>query len=179
MNINTYRKFTGVTCKDLGDPIQNSIHFVLGVSSEVLHELNMALRKEDKVNIGEELGDANWFLSQYANNWDLVTPDNYNIDLTPEQAHDLILMLLMNIGEMLNLDKGALVYNKEVSKESRQELLDDVWAALELIALGLDLDSNKIRATNINKLKARFGDKFDEYKAKNRDLTKELEVLSV
>jgi len=42
----------------------------------------------------------------------------------------------------------------------------------------LDTDIESIMQLNINKLKTRFGESFSEDKANNRDLNKELKVLS-
>lgn len=180
MKISKYRQFTTATRKEMNSQIEDSIHCILGISSELLDELATASLNSDIVNIGEELGDANWFLSEYANIWDLTTSDNYieSHGKNTDHSYDLTANLVVNIGKMHDLDKGAWVYGKEVSKEQRQNLLDDLWTAVELITLGFDLDSDKVRATNLKKLNARFGDKFDAHLAKNRDLAKELEILS-
>lgn len=175
MNINQYRQFTTATRKEMANQIENSIHFVLGVASEVLDELAIAIANNDSVNIQEEIGDANWFLSEYANNWNLITPDFY--ELRAEEYYYLE-DITTNIGKLTDLDKGVWIYGKEVSIETRQNLLNSIWIGLEYLALGMDFNSNEIRRKNIAKLKVRFGDKFDAYLAKNRDLQSELEALT-
>ena len=58
----------------------------------------------------------------------------------------------------------------------KEELGDALWY-IAIICKELDIHISDIMMTNIEKLKARYGEKFSEEKALNRDLEVELEIL--
>lgn len=176
MKIEEYRKFTGVTKKSMGGQIEDSIHCVLGIISELTNELVEAYLKEDEVNVMEELGDANWYLSEYANVWNLDT-SFIDRDYTQEQLQSIVFELGQNLGKLADIDKAAWIYGKEIDLQVRQELLEAVWLAAEVMANDFD-GGDAIRKRNLQKLNTRYGDKFSEYLALNRDLEKEYEALT-
>lgn len=80
-------------------------------------------------------------------------------------------------GEFLDALKKTVFYGKVLDEVNLAEELGDVlwYVALALRALDTDFDTQM--QINIDKLKARFPDKFTEYDAENRDLTKERSIL--
>lgn len=80
-------------------------------------------------------------------------------------------------GEMLDVIKKAIFYGKEVDTVNfSEEIFDRLW----YIALGIHELRTSFEAgmdTNIAKLRARYGGKFDAAKALNRDLETERKVL--
>ena len=80
-------------------------------------------------------------------------------------------------GEALDTMKRHIFYGKEIDKVNLKEELGDLFWYVALMANVLDLSFEEIQEANIAKLKARFGDKFSEEGAINRDLNKEREIL--
>jgi NTP pyrophosphatase (non-canonical NTP hydrolase) len=82
-------------------------------------------------------------------------------------------------GELLDAYKKAFAYGKSIDKVNVGEELGDIfWYAVNLMRM-LDLDPAEIFETNVNKLRARYPEKFTEENALNRDLDKERAVLEV
>jgi len=80
-------------------------------------------------------------------------------------------------GEFLDALKKAIFYGKELDRINLQEEIGDLlwYCAIALDELGADFDSTM--SINIQKLKARFPNKFTEEDAENRNLDKEREIL--
>ncbi len=187
MNFNEYRLNTIRTMKTLGSPLLDSIHMTLGVVSEFLEELPVAINNMDYVNIGEEIGDLFWYLANYANVWGIETADT-KIPYDSLAAHDTLEQhfqsieagmktISYHIGQFTDLDKKAFVYNKQVSLEDREYLFFIILLGVEGLASKFNLDSDQLRLKNINKLKVRYPEKFTEESANNRDLKAEYETL--
>jgi NTP pyrophosphatase (non-canonical NTP hydrolase) len=69
MNLKDYQKESMRTCPDLGNDLNNQLHMAIGISTEA-NELLDAYKKWfaynkplDLINIGEEIGDTFWYLS--------------------------------------------------------------------------------------------------------------------
>jgi NTP pyrophosphatase (non-canonical NTP hydrolase) len=79
--------------------------------------------------------------------------------------------------EFTDMMKKAIFYGKPVDEVNlKEEVADLCWyCAIALDALGSSFE--EVMATNIAKLKARYGDKFTEAAAIERDLDKEREIL--
>lgn len=86
--------------------------------------------------------------------------------------------LASEVGEFCDQLKKHIFYGKPLDKINLSEESGDLLWYLALAAnvpgmCSLDENSNR----NIAKLKARYGDKFSEYLANNRNLTVEREIL--
>lgn len=86
--------------------------------------------------------------------------------------------LVTEAGEFMDAFKKHIFYGKpQDTTNLKEELGDLLW----YIAIALDELGEKsfegIMNTNIAKLKARYGDKFGEMQAENRNLVKEREIL--
>lgn len=80
-------------------------------------------------------------------------------------------------GEIQDAVKKLVIYGKELDETNvLEEVGDSIWYMARLLAL-LGSSFEEVMATNNAKLKARYGDKFTEYAALNRDLDKEREIL--
>ena len=80
-------------------------------------------------------------------------------------------------GELQDAVKRVIAYGKPLDAVNIKEEIGDVlWYLARLCAL-TNVTLEQCMETNIAKLKARYGDKFTEHAALNRDLTKEREVL--
>lgn len=85
--------------------------------------------------------------------------------------------LVTEAGEFQDMLKKHLYYGRELDEVNLKEEIGDVlwYCAIALEALGTDFES--VMQTNIDKLKARYPEKFTEEAATNRNLSKEREIL--
>lgn len=80
-------------------------------------------------------------------------------------------------GEFLDALKKHVFYGKELDTVNLGEEMGDIFWYCAIIADELGLDFAKVMDTNIAKLKARYGEKFTEQAAQERDLGTEREIL--
>ena len=80
-------------------------------------------------------------------------------------------------GELLDAIKKHLFYGKPLDEVNlKEEIADCLWY-ISVMLDELDSSFEEVMETNIEKLKARYGDKFNEEGAVNRDLKIEREIL--
>jgi NTP pyrophosphatase (non-canonical NTP hydrolase) len=94
--------------------------------------------------------------------------------------HDLLhasMGLVTEAGEFQDMLKKHIYYGRELDEVNLKEEIGDVlwYCAIALEALGTDFES--VMQTNIDKLKARYPEKFTEESANNRDLDTERQIL--
>ena len=100
-----------------------------------------------------------------------------NFDDNTMDNHHMILGMLTETGELADIFKKSLAYNKEIDwVNAGEEIGDIMWYIANFCRIN-NLDLNKILETNIAKLQARYPDSFTEESALNRDLEREREVL--
>jgi len=80
-------------------------------------------------------------------------------------------------GELLDALKKHIYYGSELDIPNIKEELGDLFFYMALISRELDISFNEIMHTNIEKLKARYSEKFTQHEAENRDLTTERKIL--
>ena len=80
-------------------------------------------------------------------------------------------------GEVLDQFKRKLFYGRELDVVNVKEEIGDIMWYVAILLRELDLDFEDILQMNIDKLRARFPEKFTEHHAINRDLGKEREIL--
>jgi NTP pyrophosphatase (non-canonical NTP hydrolase) len=85
--------------------------------------------------------------------------------------------LSTEVGEFQDALKKHVFYGKELDRVNLSEELGDMFWYMAIIADELGVDFESVMKTNIDKLKARYGEKFTEEKAEKRDLNKEREIL--
>lgn len=187
MKFNEYKNQVKRTCPDLGiyrdNPvILNSLHMSVGMFGEI-YELNSAI---DKINLAEEITDILWYACNYANIRNIEVPEDYQVNTRvygnrPNMAILQIMdqaqgNLINAISEIQDYDKKEFAYNKQYGEDvqnRRKLLIYIVFECLsDLYALN-ELNAEQAMENNINKLKARYPDKFDEEKAVNRNLEAE------
>jgi NTP pyrophosphatase (non-canonical NTP hydrolase) len=86
---------------------------------------------------------------------------------------------ISEVGEAVSMLKAHYVYGKEFDMTNMIEELGDIawfWAGACTI---LGIDANDVLEKNIDKLRARYPEKFTEYHALNRDLLHERKILEV
>lgn len=97
-----------------------------------------------------------------------------------EKSVDLLhasMGLVTEAGEFQDMLKKHFFYGKERDDVNLKEEIGDIlwYCAVALEALGSDFES--VMQTNIDKLKARYPEKFTEEAAENRNLEKERKIL--
>ena len=80
-------------------------------------------------------------------------------------------------GEFLDALKKHIFYGKELDRVNLAEELGDLCWYMAIVADELGFNFESVMDKNISKLKARYGEKFTEQRAENRDLEKEREIL--
>ncbi len=177
MNLQEYQESTQRTCPSLGSKELDHAHMIYGMVSE-LEELDNAIANQDRVNIGEELTDIHWYLSNYArmNNISyLELPyTTYNLIIEHE---DYFKELAMTLSKLCDKEKRELAYKKEFDWVEKRYIISTVFHLLEDIYKFWDLYPNKCMQNNIDKLRKRYPEKFTEEKALNRDLDSERKEL--
>jgi len=99
-----------------------------------------------------------------------------------DKGHDLnLLHAAMGIstesGELMDAFKRKIFYGKELDVVNVKEEIGDLMWYVAILLRELDLDFEELLQVNIDKLKARYPEKFTEENALNRDLDKEREIL--
>lgn len=80
-------------------------------------------------------------------------------------------------GEFLDALKKHIFYGKELDRVNLAEELGDIFWYLAIASDELGIEFETVMNRNIEKLKARYGEKFSEEKAEERDLKTEREIL--
>lgn len=80
-------------------------------------------------------------------------------------------------GEFLDALKKHIFYGKELDKVNLVEEVGDLFWYIAIVADELGFKIEDVMDNNISKLKARYGEKFSEEKAENRDLETERNIL--
>ena len=167
------------------DKMFNVMHMVLGMGSELMSELPLALRKKSLTNITEELGDIEFFVVGYCIFENIGLPDK----MVPTTNHLLMNpLLLMNIaiGNLQTIVKKELVSGVKkldgvvVTKEKLQEIVFDILTGIQMFAdeQRLLLDQG-VRPANARKLNVRYdGGGFSADKSLNRDYAAETIALT-
>lgn len=99
-----------------------------------------------------------------------------------DKGHDLnLLHAAMGIstesGELMDAFKRKIFYGKDLDVVNVKEEIGDLMWYVAILLRELDLDFEDLLQTNIDKLKARYPEKFTEENALNRDLDKERQIL--
>jgi len=173
------------------DGLHRLLHGTIGVVTEV-NELRVALNLNDNVNTLEEIGDIFWYIAIITNC--LVEDFNFKDNENSHLVEDINFLLFEAITptdnifdkiynsstDSLDLLKKVLFYNKPVINvidDLGINLLNTALYASELVRqMGEDI--SVVLATNINKLKARYPEKYSDSKADERDLNTERDILT-
>jgi NTP pyrophosphatase (non-canonical NTP hydrolase) len=99
---------------------------------------------------------------------------------TFQQKADLIhasMGLVTEAGEFQDMLKKHLFYGRELDTVNLKEEIGDLLWYCAIALNALDADFESVMQTNIDKLKARYPEKFTEKDANSRNLDKEREIL--
>jgi NTP pyrophosphatase (non-canonical NTP hydrolase) len=89
----------------------------------------------------------------------------------------MVIGMLTEIGELADPFKKELAYSKDIDWVNVEEELGDIMFYIASFCRLNTLDLSDIILKNIEKLEARYPEKFTQYHATHRDLAKEREIL--
>ncbi len=85
--------------------------------------------------------------------------------------------LTTEAGEFVDMLKKHIFYGKPIDYvNAKEEIGDTLWYTALAIDV-LETTMNEVMTVNIDKLKARYPEKFTEFNAENRDLVTERKIL--
>ena len=174
MNYKEFQEKSIRTLARLDSNKSDLAHMVLGICTEI-SELEEAVHKGDTVGIGEELADMQWYISNYNNllNREYVQNDSLNTD----DISTLINLLYSQCSLLQDLVKKYLAYNKPINSITETSLLDNIDSTILSIYNKYGISVSECMEKNINKLKERYPEKFDEDCAINRNIIEERRIL--
>ena len=106
-------------------------------------------------------------------------PDGLTLDQNSAETLHAAMGMVTEAGELMDAVKKHIIYGAELDMVNVKEELGDLFWYIAIIIRqlgGAELYS-EIQQTNIDKLEARFDGKFSEFRALNRDLGTERDIL--
>ena len=85
--------------------------------------------------------------------------------------------LVTESGELMDAMKKHLFYGKPLDTTNLIEECGDLFWYIALLLNTLNVNMETVMQINVDKLKARYPEKFTEFHAKNRDLDTERKIL--
>ena len=158
------------------------LHAVIGILTEIEELLDNHISHNDKeanldpVNILEEAGDVLWYLAIIGRMYD-IKPTELTIVSQVGTPMNIILAIIKETCKMLDMLKKKMYYNKPINEESFTSSAKLVMIFIQDYMNHFNINLEDSFDININKLKARYGDKFSSERAINRDLETEREIL--
>lgn len=176
------------------------IHALAGIDSEISEVIAVMNKYDDnyhswqdfqpidRVNLMEEIGDSLWYLSIAADSLnavdEILEPLEFYGSLM-EDDHDLydatssfVTRSSNNTGLLFDKAvKKSIFYGKPMDERAVILLLRSIFISASLLLNNAGYTVEQARERNIEKLKARYGDKFTEAAALDRNLELERTIL--
>lgn len=171
MNLVEYKEQCKRTLPILGEKM-DLCHMMLGIGSEY-NELQDAIYTDNIVNIGEELTDMIWYISNYCNlrGWNVES-------IWAIQDKEDLKTLPYTISVLQDRVKKYVAYNKYINPLEEVKILGQLCSIIENYFKFYNLDLERCLQNNIDKLRVRYPEKFTEHAAINRDIDSEIKELS-
>ena len=167
-------------------------HAILGLCTE-MHEIYDAIELKDpntwdNVNLLEEFGDQFWYIAIAAdelkitkqiNDFKVESIDNATL-CNPMSKYIFIKNLRQLQAGLLDTCKKVMFYGKQLDLEVVKENIFTQYLMLRANIVLISQDEETIDSVmhiNLAKLKQRYPEKFDGYKAEIRDLDAERKIL--
>ncbi len=180
------------TCKPL--PVADHINHmglgIVGEMGEIVDQLKKAHiygKPLDQVNIVEEVGDVAYYVAGIVNlfpslhNWldSAELPNSINLERLHEAKSKVTRTILLNSMSAANLvvDLGVIADAGGINSEDAESVAKTLCMFLYATAVLLDVDLGQALDVNIAKLAKRYGDKYSDYAATNRDTDAERAIL--
>lgn len=165
------------------------LHGAMGLSSELAEIQEMAEKPSiDAVNLKEEMGDLFWYMGIVVDELQLDSEKVFTHNdtggivafSTNEQRTALqfnVNKLVIAVGILTDLLKKSIMYGKELNIPGIEERLQHIDYHINQSLRYYGQTSAGARDRNIEKLKKRYGQKFTEAAALERDLAAERAIL--
>lgn len=163
---------------------QKILHAIIGSLTEVEEILEnyedgvLMVDVNKQGSVAEESADIFWYLSILFRELDIR---NYNYkpsdDFKVNTPFNTLLSFTKVSLKFLDLLKKKTYYNKEISREVMIDLSIKLHALLTHFCNQYNTNIDDILEKNIQKLKARYGEKFSSDRAITRDLETERKIL--
>lgn len=150
------------------------LHAVAGVLTEIDELLDNYGGVSDITNVGEEIFDAFWYISIISREYNLSLPQKVETSLG---EFELVIEIMRKSIKLLDLLKKKLYYNKTIKEDLFIEYSNEIISLFVAYANVKNIDLERGFQTNIDKLRARYGEKFSSERAINRDLDLERSIL--
>ena len=192
MNFKEYIPLAMRTCKSLPftDHINHMGLGIVGEMGEIVDQLKKAYvygKPIDQVNIVEEVGDVAYHVAGvvqfYPNLHSFLESDelknSINYEKLAEAKSKITRTILLNTMSAANLvvDMGILADEAGGPSDEGEEVAKTLCVFLFATAVLLEVDLSQVFEVNIAKLAKRYGDKYSDYAAINRDIDAERAVL--
>lgn len=99
------------------------------------------------------------------------------LETTNDDINHMLFGMMTEVGELVDVFKKNMAYKKEIDWFNVGEELGDLMFYIACFCRITGLDLEDVIDRNVEKLEARYPEKFTEYRANNRDLDKERTVL--
>lgn len=151
------------------------LHAVIGMLTEVDELLNNHEDESDEINRGEEIADFAWYLSIIAREYNLSLPEKVETSL---DGFQIVLEIIRKSLKLLDFLKKKLYYNKTIKEDLFIQYSNEIISLFVAYSTLNNINIERVLDINIEKLRARYGEKFSSEKAINRNLETEREILS-
>lgn len=177
MTFEQYQQLALRTCRVMEANIYNSIHMVLGISSEyfevveatfkMLRPTSIQNQIDSTLNVKKELGDVLWYTALLAhfNNLDFSRGHNFkkvNIEKAIETINSVFKANWIYDRAMLAPDKTSVA--------PIDQLQEAIYNIVYWIETEYPFPIEDVMQLNIDKLAARYPEMFDSYLANNRKI---------
>lgn len=158
--------------------VEKTLHAVMGICTEMEELLDNfdGTQEFDAVNVSEEIADIFWYLAIIYREYDV---EFTSLDKTQDIEDDKAVIDSMNKDSLRLLDimKKKIFYNREINMNSFKSIILNIFSNSVNLLHNYDIEPSICLNNNIDKLRARYGDKFSSERANNRNLEVERELL--
>jgi NTP pyrophosphatase (non-canonical NTP hydrolase) len=154
------------------------LHAVIGILTEIeeLLDNHDVDKSPDEVGRNEEVIDALWYCAIISREFDIDYPQIVT-KMPNEDPMGLIVKIIKNTCKLLDMLKKKLYYNRPIDENNFRTVFHLILLNFSDYANCYDINLEKSFDVNIDKLRARYGDKFSSERAINRDLETERNIL--
>lgn len=181
MEYKEYLKLSEKTLSDefhIGGKIQNTLHAVMGISTEIEELLDNYDNEMDRTNVLEEISDVCWYLAILHREYPTIDRfENVKVNIKRDKPFDCVLDLNKSVLKLLDIMKKKIFYNKPIDMTVFGNLTLLVETDIHWLCEYYNIKVEDVCQVNIDKLKARYGEKFTSERAINRDLDTERNIL--
>ena len=184
MNLNDYIKLAINTESIIEEVKVNPRlnHGIMGIVTEVGELLEPFMDEENSpwvhiVNIKEEIGDILWYLAIIMDEMSLNYDDIEIVESEDSFCNTYVCNLVIEASRLQDDLKKHIYYGNDLDYNLLESRIAIIVLNLRSIAKELDFTLEEVAETNINKLKARYPNKFTSEDALSRDLDAEYKIL--